>query len=96
MHGRWIQAGGDPDRFWRLTPGEMDREARAMIARLKSEREFRAWEVWTNAQLGRVDAKKFPELPDFLAAARGETKRQQTPEEMAAIARQWASVVNRT
>jgi hypothetical protein len=69
----------------------MDREARAMVGRLKSEREFAAWAVWTNARLSR--AEKFPELKEFMRMARGEKKREQTPEEMIAIAMRWQKVV---
>lgn len=93
MHVKWIEAGGDPERFWHLTPGEMDREARALVNKMKADREFRAWSAWSIAQLTRVDPKHFPKLADFLRAVRGEKKREQTQDEMIAIARRWASVV---
>jgi hypothetical protein len=66
-----------------------------MIARLKREREFQAWSIWTGAQLQRVDPKKFPKLDEFLRMARGEKKRAQTEEEMIAAARRWHELANR-
>jgi hypothetical protein len=92
IHSKWIEAGGDPDRFWCLTPGEMDREAKAMVARLRRDREFEAWGFWTIAQLTRVDPKHFPKLADFLRIVRGEKKREQTIDEMIATAKRWQSV----
>jgi hypothetical protein len=73
----------------------MDREAKAMIARFKRDREFRAWGFWTTAQLQRVDPKKFPPLGEFLRLARGEKKAGQTEEEMLAAARRWHELANR-
>lgn len=64
-----------------------------MVGRLKSEREFQAWAVWTNARLSR--AEKFPELKEFMRMARGDKKRQQTPEEMIAIAMRWHNVARK-
>jgi hypothetical protein len=73
----------------------MDREAKAMIARFKRDREFQAWGFWTTAQLQRVDPKKFPRLDEFLRLARGEKKPGQTEEEMLAAARRWHELANR-
>ena len=73
----------------------MDREAKAMIARFKREREFQAWGFWTTAQLQRVDPKKFPKLDEYLRIVRGEKTRAQTEEEMIAAARRWHDLANR-
>lgn len=71
----------------------MDHEAKALVARMRMQREFGAWQVWTTAQLTRVDPKYFPKLADFLRMARGERPRQQSTDEMIAIAQRWAKVV---
>ena len=66
-----------------------------MVARLRRQREFEAWSIWTSAQLTRVDPKKFPKLEEFMRLVRGEKKRDQTPDDMIAAARRWHELANR-
>lgn len=65
-----------------------------MVARMRSDREFHAWCAWTGAQLNRVEAKKFPKLPEFLRAVRGEKQRQSRAEQIAA-AYNWHAVMQK-
>jgi hypothetical protein len=86
-----MEAGGDADRFWRLTPRETQREFKAMATRARREQIERAWAVWHTAALPRL--KKFPEFRKF--AGLDPDKPAQTWQEQLAIAQRWAAAVKR-
>lgn len=56
--------GGDPDRFWRLTPRETQREFEAMGRKAENEHRARAWLAWNTATM--PNWRKIPSLADFL------------------------------
>ena len=74
-----MEIGGDPGRFWAITPREIRRETKAMAAIKREDHDKTAWLAWHIAVLTRMDHKKFPPLEKMLSR-----KRQQTREEIEA------------
>ena len=79
-----MEAGLDPAQFWQLTLREIQVIIDAAARRLQREHEMTAWHAWTTASLGRL--KRIPPLRKILPKG---MKRQQTAEEMQAIALAW-------
>lgn len=92
LHLQWMEAGGDADRFWRLTPRETKREIAAHITRQKREYTERAWLAYHIAALPRL--KRFPDFRNFVKPP-GEEARAQPWQEQLAIAMRWAAAVKR-
>ena len=77
-----MEAGGDPARFWALTPAEVCREVRATANRRRREHDERAWLAWHIAALGRT--KKMPKLSDLMSKNLERRTMPQTPEQIEA------------
>ena len=79
LHGQWVEVGGDPDRFWRLTPRETKRELGAIAKRAEREQQGRAWLAWMTATLPHW--KKVPSLRDFMQVKKlARRSERQSPE----------------
>ncbi len=87
-----MEAGGEPDRFWRLTPRETRREIAAHITRHKREHVERAWTAWHIAALPRL--KRFPDFRQFVRPP-DEAPRAQSWQEQLNMAVRWAAAVKR-
>lgn len=64
IHGQWVALGGDPARFWTLTPSVAMREIKALSDHRRESYRLAAWQAWHTALWQRVAAKKFPKLSD--------------------------------
>jgi hypothetical protein len=73
-----VAAGFEPERFWHITPSEVDREMRGARQRLEREANERMSLAWHIVALDRT--KKLPKLETLLIGSRGRG-RAQTPEE---------------
>lgn len=60
----WVEAGQPADRFWHLTPKEIDAVLRGVGAMKRREQNERAWLAWHIVALGRV--KKMPNLDKMM------------------------------
>lgn len=74
-----MSAGLDPERFWQITPKEVDREMQGARRRLEREADERMSLAWHIVALDRT--KKLPKLETLLIGARRGNGRRQTPEE---------------
>lgn len=78
--------------FWEVS----FREYRAMMAgaaaRLKRERNERAWLAWHTATLTRIKAEKYPKLESMMHGARRHSRRQSIDQQIG-IARQWTAAL---
>lgn len=61
--------GGDPARFWTLTPAVAFREMMALTDRRKEAYRLAGWQAWHNALWQRINAKKFPDLAKVMDAS---------------------------
>lgn len=66
LHSMWIELGGDPERFWHLTPAIVSRETMALVVKRKETYRLAAWQSWHTALWHRIDHRKFPRLQDVL------------------------------
>jgi hypothetical protein len=84
-----MEAGQPPDRFWTLTPRQVEAELKAVAAQQRMHRDEIIFAAWHTAYLHRVE--KFPKLSDLLKTPSGKGgKRKRTWEEQAAEAQAWA------
>lgn len=77
-----MEAGGDPARFWSVTPREAAREMQAMMARRRADHDQTAWLAWHIEALART--KKLPPLRDMLSTSKRGRRERQDPETLAA------------
>lgn len=75
-----MEAGFDPDAFWRQTPRLFDIAIRARIRVKEQDQQARAWLAWHVAALPKM--KRFPGLSDLLGIKR--KAKLQTPDEIEA------------
>lgn len=81
--GLWIEAGFDPDAFWRQTPRLYDIAIQAKTRAADAQHRQDAWLALTTAALVRRDRKApWPTLEQL--TAKPKAARKQTPEEMKA------------
>lgn len=81
LHLQWMEAGGDPERFWTVTPRQASREMQAMAARRRHDQNQFGWLAWHIEALART--KKLPPLKDMMGAPR-KPRPPQDPEIMIA------------
>ncbi|GLK49489.1 hypothetical protein GCM10017620_24620 [Brevundimonas intermedia] len=60
----WVEAGFDPESYWRQTPRLYDIAIRARIRVREQEQQGRAWLAWHVAALPKM--KRFPGLKELL------------------------------
>ena len=82
----WIEAGGDPDAYWRQTPRLLALFFEGKASAAKTERRNRAWLAWHSGYLSQ--ARKLPSL-DELIGEDAPPPRRQTPAEQLALAMRW-------
>lgn len=75
-----MEAGFDPDAYWRQTPRLFDIAIRARIRVKEQDQQGRAWLAWHIAALPKM--KRFPSLKDLLGIKR--KAKLQTPDEIEA------------
>ena len=69
-----MEAGGDPARFWTITPTEAAREMRGRATVRRHEQQQVAWLAWHGEALART--KKLPPLKDVMGDGRRRGERQ--------------------
>lgn len=75
-----MEAGFDPDAYWRQTPRLFDIAIRARIRVKEQDQQGRAWLAWHIAALPKM--KRFPSFKDLLGIKR--VVRKQTPDQIEA------------
>lgn len=68
-----MDAGQDPDRFWRTTPREASIILRGAAHKITREHELAAWLAWHVAALSRQE--KLPPLRSVMPKAKSTAKR---------------------
>jgi hypothetical protein len=86
----WQALGLSEDDFWRRTPRQIMRTFEAYVRKQQREHNERMSLAWHIAALPRM--KTFPSSPQKLFVKIKDPRRRprQTPEQMLAIAKQWA------
>lgn len=79
LHINWIAAGFDAERFWQITPKEVDREMHGYLRRMEREADERMSLAWHIVALDRT--KKLPKLETLMISGRKRRTKAQTPEE---------------
>lgn len=74
LHSMWIELGGDPERFWHLTPAVVSRETKALVSKRKEAYRLAAWQSWHTALWQRIDHRKFPKLQDVMAVGQAKPR----------------------
>jgi hypothetical protein len=89
LQARWVGAGEDGERFWRLTLREVENILKGLVQRQTRYHNEIAWAAWHTAALQR--SKKLPKLKSLMLTGDVAPKRRQTVEEQIAIAVQWTN-----
>ena len=79
MHLNWVAAGLEPERFWQITPSEVDREMRGTRKRIEREADERMSLAWHIVALDRT--KKLPKLETLLIGGKPGNRRRQSSDE---------------
>lgn len=82
---RYVSVGGDPDRFWRSTPVEINAEFSGAQMRLEREFDLAAWAAWRPGAV--MHGKKYLSLDDF--AGRKKKRRRKSAAEIESLIRAW-------
>lgn len=83
---RWVEAGGDPEAFWRQTPRLLDLFFDGKAAAARELRRLAAWTAWHAGVLSK--SKETPSLAKLLGEDAPPARRQ-TAAEQFAIAASW-------
>jgi hypothetical protein len=84
----WVEAGQNPDGFWRQTPRSFAAVLVGAARRRETEQQRLAWAVWHIEALHR--SKRLPKLAD-LTGKRDRPVRRQSWQELEALCRAWAA-----
>jgi len=87
-HSTWIEAEGDPERFWTITPREAVRELKSLATLQRRKHEQHRWLAWHIGALGRVN--DYPDFDEFVQPSGPRVQKKRSWEEMHADALAWA------